>query len=130
MSFWTKLVGGGVVTAVEGIANVVDRFVETDDEKAQMKLILARMAMKPALVQVELNKVEASHRSLFVAGWRPFLGWVCGAGLLFAFILNPTLEYFTDTRVDVPTDIMLELVLAMLGLAGLRTIEKLQGKSK
>lgn len=130
MGLLDKLIGGTTVSAVEGIANVINQFVETDDEKAAQRLIMAKIAQKPALAQVELNRVEAGHRSLFVAGWRPALGWSCALGLLFAFVINPLLEYFTETRVNVPTDIMMELVIAMLGLGGLRTIEKLSGRAK
>ena len=81
-----KLIGGGLVTAAEGVANIIDRFVETDEEKQAAELIKAKLMMKPSLAQIELNKVEAGHRSIFVAGWRPFIGWVCGLALLWHFI--------------------------------------------
>jgi len=74
--------GGGGVSAAEGVATIIDRFVETDDEKRAAEVIKAKLMMKPSLAQIELNKIEAGHRSIFVAGWRPFIGWVCGAALL------------------------------------------------
>ena len=125
------LVSGGVVETAKGVADVVDRFVETEDEKRAFKTVMARMAQEPGLAQVELNKIGAAHRSIFVAGWRPAVGWVCAIGLAFAFLVNPVLQWAVEKPgPELPLDIMLELVIGMLGLAGLRTVEKLSGRSK
>jgi len=124
-------VSGGVVETVKGVGDVVDKFVETDDEKRAFETVMARMAQEPGLAQVELNKIGAAHRSIFVAGWRPFIGWVCGVGLAFAFLVNPVLQWAIDKAgPELPLDIMLELVIGMLGLAGLRTVEKITGRTK
>ena len=131
MGFFSKLVGGEVIDAATGIANIVDKFVETPDERKAADVLLAKMAQRPGELQVELNKIEASHRSLFVSGWRPFIGWICGFGLGYAFLIHPSVGYFYDGEMPVlPTNIMLELVIAMLGLAGLRSAEKVMGKTK
>lgn len=130
-----------VVGTVDGIANVFDRFIETDDEKRAAKMILAKMAQKPAELQVELNKIGSAHRSIFVAGWRPYIGWVLGTSLAFyylpqfamASILWAKLCWSAQEITPYPiTDIkgLLELILGMLGLAGLRTVEKFGGISK
>jgi len=80
--------------------------------------------------QLSINKIEASHKSLFVAGWRPFIGWVCGVGVAYTFIGYPLLEWgltFAGSEIQAPAihdDKLMELVLAMLGMAGLRTFEK------
>ena len=71
-----SIVGGGIVSAAEGVANIIDQFVETDDEQRAAEIIKAKLMLKPSLAQIELNKIEAAHRSIFVAGWRPFIGWV------------------------------------------------------
>ena len=63
-----KLIGSGIVSAAEGVANIIDRFVETDEEKQAAEIIKAKMMMQPSLAQIELNKIEAGHRSIFVAG--------------------------------------------------------------
>lgn len=135
-----RLFGKTAVTAAEGLANVVDRFVETPDEKAAMEQVRRRMLMEPGKAQVELNKIEAGHRSVFVAGWRPFIGWVGGLGLAFYYIPQYALgtwlwvEMVRETRVmhpyPVDSDGLLQLVLAMLGMGAMRSLEKLQGKSK
>lgn len=131
MSWLTRIVGGSIVETAKGVADVVDKFVETPDEKTAFKTVMARMAQEPGLAQVELNKIGAAHRSIFVAGWRPSLGYVCATGLAFAFVVNPMLQWITgDPGPEMPTDIMLELVIGMLGLAGLRTVEKLSGTAK
>ena len=90
MSFITKFFSAGVTETVKGVADVVDKFVQTPDEKAAFDIIMARMAQEPALAQVELNKIGAANRNIFVAGWRPAVGWVCALGLLFTFIVNPS----------------------------------------
>ncbi len=131
MGFLSKIIGGGVVDAATGIANIVDKFVETPDERKAADILLAKMAQRPAELQVELNKIEASHRTIFVAGWRPFIGWIGGFGLAYAFLVHPTISFFYDGPMpELPTDIMFELVIAMLGLAGLRTAEKAIGRTK
>jgi len=137
MGWFSKILAGGVTETISDVANVVDKFVETPDEKAAFKTVMARMAQAPALAQVELNKVGAAHRSAFVAGWRPFIGWVCGFGLGYAFLIHPTIQWLTCTwgsecltGPEIPSDIMLELVIGMLGLAGVRTLEKLAGRAK
>ena len=131
MGWLSKLVGGGLTETVKGVADVVDKFVETPDEKAAFQTIMAKMAQQPGLAQVELNKIGAAHRSIFVAGWRPAVGWVCAVGLAFAFLVNPILQWTVgEAGPELPLDIMMELVIGMLGLAGLRTAEKLVGRSK
>ena len=137
MGLLSKLFGGGVVSAAEGVAGIVDKFVETPDEKAAAELIKAKLMMKPSLAQIELNKIEASHRSIFVAGWRPFIGWICGWALAWHFILHDTLawvaiNYWPDSRVPdlVGTEALVTVLLSMLGLGALRTAEKIGGRAK
>ncbi len=127
----SSLIGGGTVTAVQGIANVIDQFVSTPDEKRVWAELQLRIAQQPQLAQIELNKVEASHRTLFVAGWRPAIGWVGAIGLAFAFLINPILQWLTgDPGPQLPMDNIMELILGMLGLGALRTFEKYTGKAR
>lgn len=131
MAFLSKMIGGSLAETAKGVADVVDKFVETPDEKTAFKTVMAKMAQEPGLAQVELNKIGAAHRNVFVAGWRPAVGYVCAIGLSFAFIINPLIQWTTgDTGPELPVDVMMELVIGMLGLAGLRTVEKLTGRSK
>ena len=133
-----KLIGGGIVTAAEGVANIIDRFVETDDEKKAAEIIKAKMMMQPSLAQIELNKIEAGHRSIFVAGWRPFIGWVCGFALLWHFIIYDLLAWVTVNffpHVTAPpeltgTETLVTVLLSLLGLGAMRTAEKFGGRAR
>ena len=130
----TKLLGlgGGIKEPVEAVGSVLDSLFTSKEEELNLEIVKERLAQKPAMIQAEISKVQAGHRSMFVAGARPFLMWVCGVGFAYAFLVAPTLEFFLpDTdKINIPTDIMLELTLAMLGLSSLRTVEKLANKSK
>ena len=124
--------GKAVAEPIEAVGNVLDALFTSDEEKLDKTIIKQRLFLQPALAQAEINKVQAQHRSTFVAGARPFILWVCGFGFLFSFVINPIIQWIMPGVGSpvLPLEVMLELTLAMLGLAGLRTIEKLQGKSK
>jgi hypothetical protein len=131
MGWLSKIVGGSITETAKGVADVVDKFIQTPDEEAAFKTVMARMAQEPGLAQIELNKVSAAHRTVFVAGARPFILWVCGCGLAFSFLVNPVIQWITeDPGPDLPLEMMIDLVIGMLGLAGLRTVEKLTGVAK
>ncbi len=136
MGFFSKILGGPAIDAVSAVGNVVDQLFTSDEEKAQAAILMEKIRQKPQLLQAEINRVEAGHRSLFVAGWRPFIGWVCGFGFLWAFLLHPLFEWIVVLRgLDIAapgiiTDNMMELVLALLGLGTLRSVEKMTGRSK
>ena len=126
------IVGGSVVEPIVAVCNIIDQIFTSDDEREQAVIIKQRLAMQPALLQAEISKVQAGHRSTFVAGARPFLMWVCGFGFLFAFVINPILQWLAPElgSPKLPLEAMMELTLAMLGLAGLRTVEKVKGLSR
>ena len=133
-----KLIGSGIVSAAEGVANIIDRFVETDEEKQAAEIIKAKIMMQPSLAQIELNKIEAGHRSIFVAGWRPFIGWVCGAALLWHFILFDLLTWITVNFFPhvtalpelTGTETLVTVLLSLLGLGAMRTVEKFGGRAR
>ena len=132
MSFFTKLFSSTAAEPITAVGNVLDSLFTSDGERLDKEIIMQRLKQQPALVQAEISKVQAAHRSTFVAGARPFLMWVCGLGFLMAFVISPILLWlFPALGAPVlPLDVMMELTLAMLGLAGLRTMEKIQGVSK
>lgn len=123
-------------TPVEAIGNLLDRLFTSDDERAAAAAVMEKLRQHPAELQVELNKIEAAHRSVFVAGWRPAVGWVCAAGVAWAYLGHPlfvwaaTLWWPGLAPPALQTDSLIELVLAMLGMAGLRTLEKATGRAK
>ena len=83
-------------------------------------------------LQGEINKVEAQHRTIFVAGWRPFIGWVCGVALAYNFVLRDLLIWFIGPE-QVPPALQMEhlmtVLIGMLGLGGMRTFEKFNNKT-
>jgi len=135
-SFFGNLVGSGVGQLAKDTAEVIDRFVETKEEKEAAALLRMKIQQEPDKWQTEINKMEAGHRSLFVAGWRPFIGWICGVGLGAHFIIFPLLEWTTDlfgTKIDAPVvewQVLMTLVLSLLGLGATRTYEKSKGLTK
>lgn len=119
------------IDPLEAVGNILGKVFTSEEERLQAQAVLERIRLHPAALQVSLNKKESQHHSLFVAGWRPFIGWVCGLGLANTFIINPLLQWFCDVSgPEMPLDVMIELVIAMLGLGTLRTVEKFGGKAK
>ena len=88
------------------------------------------------LAQIQLNKQEAAHKNIFVAGWRPFVGWTCGVALAYHFIVSPIVETIliaAGVAVDLPSfefSQLSSILMGMLGLGGLRTYEKMKGVSR
>jgi hypothetical protein len=130
-----------VVTALlPALGTLIDRLIPdraaAEKAKAEMEQQLVTAANAAAMAQVEVNKVEAAHSSVFVAGWRPSIGWVCAAGLAWAFVVAPVASWalmVLGIKAELPAiqfDYLFELVLAMLGIGGLRTFEKLRGVAR
>jgi hypothetical protein len=129
-----------VPTLLPALGTLIDRLIPdraaAEKAKAEMEQQLVTAANAAAMAQVEVNKIEAAHSSVFVAGWRPSIGWVCAAGLAWAFVLAPIASWalvVLGIKAELPaihTDYLLELVLAMLGIGGLRTFEKLRGVAR
>lgn len=116
---------------VAEVGKAIDSIFTSDEERLTHQETIARLENAPHEVMGKLSIIEAQHRSIFVAGWRPAVGWICAAGIGFAFIVNPLLERYTQgNAVEVPLDMILELVLAMLGMGALRTVEKVKGITK
>lgn len=132
----SKIIGAGVGDVAEGVASAIDRFVETGEERKAADLLILKARQEPDKWQAEINKIEASHRSLFVAGWRPFIGWVCGLGLAWKFAIAPICLYVasllgsTVVMPDIATGELIPLVMALLGLGGIRSWEKSKGFTK
>lgn len=88
--------------------------------------------MELVKVQSEINKMEAQHRSVFVAGWRPFIGWISGVALLYNFIIRDVIAWISPDAMPpaIQMDQLITILLGMLGLGGLRTFEKIKDKTK
>jgi roadblock/LC7 domain-containing protein len=129
-----------VPALLPALGTLIDRLIpdkaEAEKARNQLEAQLVTAANQAALAQVEVNKVEAAHSSVFVAGWRPSIGWVCAAGLAWAFVVAPVASWalmVLGVKAELPHiqfDHLFELVLAMLGIGGLRTFEKLRGVAR
>lgn len=123
--------GKAISEPVEAVGNVLDKLFTSDDEKLARQEVIERLRQQPHLAQTEINKVEAQHRTVFVAGWRPMVGWVSALGLAFPFLINPILQWSTGQLGPVmPTEALTSLIVSLLGLGTLRTVEKLTGAAK
>ena len=123
------------------VTGLLDKFIEDKDQKNKLAHELATMADKHAQElakgQLEVNKAEAAHRSIFVAGWRPFIGWTCGFALMAHFVLFPATDFVVAYMgYEIPPmpafdmESLMTVLLGMLGLGGMRSFEKLKGVSK
>jgi hypothetical protein len=122
------------------VTKLLDKFIPDADEKARLAHEIAtlaeRQAHELAKAQIEVNRTEAAHKSLFVAGWRPATGWICASGLAFNYICVP-LGNFTLALLQNPILIpsldlsqMLPVLMGMLGLGAYRTFEKTKGVAR
>jgi hypothetical protein len=112
--------------------SALGEFAKDLREAIKGKEIDPEKALKLIEIQNEVNKIEAQHRSVFVAGWRPFIGWVCGLALLYNFIIRDLVAWVNPTVMPpaLQMDQLITILLGMLGLGGLRTYEKIKDKSK
>ena len=116
-----------------GVMEGLDDLFTSDEEKAQASLRLQEVLQKPHVLQAMANIEEAKHASVFVAGWRPAIGWVCAIGLGYQFLILPfagLINAFYVLPAELPAIQAAELttlVMALLGLGGLRTFEKSKG---
>ena len=111
------------------VSAILDKVIPDKDLREKLSHEIATMADKQMSAQIEVNKVEAAHKSLFVAGWRPAIGWICGFALLYSTIISPILGiWFTVPVVD--TSLLTTVLMGMLGLGAMRTFEKTKGVSR
>ena len=136
LSIIQGLLGGGKGGALKTISKVIDDLHTSDEEKLDKKILMQRLQQKLAEKQLDVNAKEAGHRSIFVSGWRPFIGWCGGFALAFEFILSPGIEWYSKfaglnlTAPEIQTGPLLAIVTSMLGVAGLRSFEKSKGLTK
>jgi len=126
---------------VEPVSNVLDKVVEDKDQKARLAHEIATMAERHAQElargQIEINKEEAKSRNIFIAGWRPFVGWTCGLALFWHFLGLPVTLFVTGwfnlqhpPLPEFDMQSLMTVLLGMLGLGGMRTFEKFKGITK
>jgi hypothetical protein len=117
---------------------LIDRLWPNPEEAAKAKLELLKMQQDGDLAvmtaQTDINKIEAASTNLFVAGWRPFVGWCCGVAFLYAAILEPLARFIAKVMFSyggefpiIDTTLTMQILLGLLGMAGLRSWDKKNG---
>jgi hypothetical protein len=126
-----------ITAAMDIGGKLIDRLWPDPAQGAAAKLELIKLQQSGDLAQMtgqlEINKVEAANANMFVSGWRPAIGWVCALALLYQYLVRP-LAVAIFAAVGHPLPVMpgldenlWQLMMAMLGMGGLRTFEKVQG---
>lgn len=119
---------------IGGVKDILSEVVVDKDKKMAIDLDLKKLedqaqARLDAQVtgQIDVNKVEATNSNMFIAGWRPFVGWVGGVGLGMQAIVLPLVTQYTGKVYPINTELLIMVLGSMLGLGGMRTLEKIQG---
>lgn len=137
-----KIASLGIGSIIETVGKVASDLVTTDKERLEIALKEKEIEAGVMQAQMAVNQEESKHASLFVAGWRPFIGWVGGVSLAYQFILYPLLLWagsWLQAQQLVPAgmapppvleaDVLWVLISGMLGIAGMRTFDKWKGVS-
>lgn len=139
MSILKMLGFGGADAAkpIEAVGGVLDSLFTSDEEKLDKQAVIERLRQKPDELQAAINSIEAQHRSVFVAGWRPATGWVCVLALLYNYVVRDLIAWgisIMDSSIPMPPALQMEhlltILLGMLGLGAMRTVEKMNKISK
>ena len=126
---------------VDPVSDILGKVVEDKDQKARLAHEIATMAERHAQElakgQIDINKEEAKSRNIFIAGWRPFVGWTCGLALFWHFLGLPVTLFVTGwfnlqhpPLPEFDMQSLMTVLLGMLGLGGMRTFEKFKGITK
>ena len=115
------------------LVGLLDKFIEDKDQKNALAHEISTMSERHAQEllkgQLDVNKTEAAHKSLFVAGWRPSIGWVCSLGLLYNTIIANILGIWVDLP-EIDTTLLVPVMMGMLGLGAMRSYEKVNSVAR
>jgi hypothetical protein len=123
---------------IEFAGKLIDRFFPDATKAAEAKADLLKMQIsgefQTMMGQLNINMEEAKSTNWFIAGWRPFVGWSCGFGLVYAAILDPIARFFstvifgyTGSFPVIDTSLTMQVLIGMLGLGAMRSAEKIKG---
>ena len=130
----------GIDNAISEGLKVINKFIPDKDLQAKMeaeyRTALLNIDAQQALAQSETNKIEAASSRLFIAGWRPFIGWICGCAMAYHFILQPLIAFLFaafNHPITLPSfdmNTLYTVLMGLLGLGGMRSLEKIKGATK
>lgn len=126
---------GGIGTLAKDIRSAITGEI-SPEKKSEIESKILELESQTMMAQIAVNAKEAENANVFVSGWRPFIGWVCGFTLLYNYIVLPFSQYLAAYFVtNVPalpaleTGELMTLLFGMLGFGGYRTFEKFKGVS-
>ena len=117
----------GIVSLLKPV--VMDFFPDDEEKRRRFEAAMIKTLRKSDLAEKEIAKIQAQHKSVFVAGWRPFIGWICGAAMVYHFLIFPLLSPFVMSVTGVEMA-MLEweelsiILMSLLGFGAMRSYEK------
>lgn len=133
----------GIGTVIDSVGKIASDLITTDKERLDMALREKELDQRLDIAQIEVNKVEASHSSIFVAGWRPAIGWIGAAAMAYQFLLYPMLLWgwtWMQALAWIPlglqpppvldSDQLWVILSGILGIAGMRSFEKTKGVAR
>lgn len=125
---------GGLGTFVKNLREAITgKSIIDPNKQAELLAQAAQIEADIIKAQTDINKVEAAHESIFVAGWRPFIGWVCGSALAYYYVVQPFLVWAFDllgydtSMPMLETGELMTILLGMLGLGAFRSYDKTKG---
>lgn len=133
----------GIGTVIDSVGKIAGDLITTDKERLELELRAKELDQSIDLAQIEVNKVEAEHGSVFVSGWRPAIGWIGAAAMAYQFLLYPMLMWgwtwmqgtgWIPENLQPPpvleADQLWVILSGILGIAGMRSFEKTKGVAK
>ena len=133
----------GIGTVIESVGKVAGDLITTDKERMQLGLEGRKLDQAIDLAQIGVNNTEAQHASVFVAGWRPAIGWIGAAAMAYQFLLYPMLTWVwalaqangylpagTQPPPVLDADQLWVILSGILGIAGMRSFEKSRGVAR
>lgn len=117
-----------VITSVLSMDKFLDLFKGKETRLLEFQIELSKQLQEANLAQLEVNKEEAKHQNIFVSGWRPFIGWICGSALAYQFVFRDLISLIFELGELPQLDIsqLVTILTAMLGMSTLRTFEKIK----
>ena len=125
-----KAIAEVVKEGLGGVGNILDGIITTQEERGKLDIAFNKL-------QTDINLLEVNSSSFFVSGWRPFIGWVCGVGVGFNYVIRPLLNYLlailspsVNPLNSLDMSQLMPLLMGMLGFGALRTYEKVKKKAR
>ena len=130
----------GIGTVIDSVGKIASDLITTDKERLELELRAKELDQAIDLAQIGVNQAEATHSSIFVAGWRPAIGWIGAAAMAYQFLLYPMLLWgwtwmqnlgWIPAGLQPPpvldADQLWVILSGILGIAGMRSFEKTKG---